>query len=899
VRRHKVGFAATAAIIIILFAGVLISTWQAGRATAALNELRQTAPAFATQAHTLAAAERFDEAIEKLDYAIKLRPDVAEYRVAKADLLQCQFKFAEAAALYREALRLKPGLARAEASALLCDELIAEESAENGELSRESLAKLLSVMEQQQRPAAELMPVARELGEENKFLLDHWLEKLKDLPISPDRPLEERLTLEDTDWFRLDLKGTSVSNLEPLRGMPLDFLDLGGCKGIKDLEPLRGAPLRVLWMSGLSSLDSDSIAVISSLTNLMRLNLSGTKVGDLSALQGLPLEWLYLEGAPVFEISPLRGMPLEILNLRGTRVADLSPLAGMPLTWLDASNIPADDYSPLAGAPLEFFMTQHSPIRDLSFLEGSPIRTLALSECHEALGYAVLEGLESLNLLVLPNSFRSLPKEELAAIARLRKSPTLKSIDTAQRRGRSKRGSSWNIETSQPADEFWKQWDRLDAIVSSLKEGGIRFNLFPLESGNYRLDVMDQPLSDVSFLENAPIEELLVQGTQVSDLRPLEKLPLRILDIRRTPVTDLSPLRSPELSASLREFYLWLVPAQDFSPVSACVNLEYFDAADTALENLDVVRGRKLRVALLTNTRITDISALAGMPLERVMLADTAVTDISPLLRCPNLMDLTLPQKARDRDVEALRTLPKLRKLSFYQNGGFSTQTAEEFWMEREAGGLTPETVSTFLEKSIQDPNDTILAMKVAALQAWFGLDSDYVATCKRELKWGETAVAPIDLERVAKIASLRPASDASIREASLHLARRGWENGSNNPENAPWLSMTLGMAEYRNNHSEAADEALRFAEQGPAANWPNGPATIAAFYRSMSLYKQGRPDEARALFNAAKARMIPCPAETEPLPVSVNPDNLIMWLAYKEASALIEGTPEIRADTK
>jgi hypothetical protein len=40
--------------------------------------LRASAPAFAEEARGLAAREQFDDAIAKLDYATKLRPDVAE-----------------------------------------------------------------------------------------------------------------------------------------------------------------------------------------------------------------------------------------------------------------------------------------------------------------------------------------------------------------------------------------------------------------------------------------------------------------------------------------------------------------------------------------------------------------------------------------------------------------------------------------------------------------------------------------------------------------------------------------------------------------------------------------------------------------------------------------------------
>ena len=73
------------------------------RAESALLELRDSAPVFAAQARSLASQERFAEAVEKLDYALRLRPQAAELFLAKADLLQCQFRFAEAAKFYREA----------------------------------------------------------------------------------------------------------------------------------------------------------------------------------------------------------------------------------------------------------------------------------------------------------------------------------------------------------------------------------------------------------------------------------------------------------------------------------------------------------------------------------------------------------------------------------------------------------------------------------------------------------------------------------------------------------------------------------------------------------------------------------------------------------------------------
>ena len=143
IRRNKLAVTAGAAIAASLVIGIAASLWQAvradreaKRAVSALEELRSTAPAFAAQARSLVARERFAEAIEKLDYAIKLRPDVIDYLLTKADLLQCQLQLAGAATAYRAGLSLAPGNARAQANAALCDKLQAELEA-GTKLSRE------------------------------------------------------------------------------------------------------------------------------------------------------------------------------------------------------------------------------------------------------------------------------------------------------------------------------------------------------------------------------------------------------------------------------------------------------------------------------------------------------------------------------------------------------------------------------------------------------------------------------------------------------------------------------------------------------------------------------------------------------------------------------------------
>ena len=56
-----------------------------------------------------------------------------------------------------------------------------------------------------------------------------------------------------------------------------------------------------------------------------------------------------------------------------------------------------------------------------------------------------------------------------------------------------------------------------------------------------------------------------------------------------------------------------------------------------------------------------------------------------------------------------------------------------------------------------------------------------------------------------------------------------------------------------------------------------------------MSLFKQGKEAEARKLASEAVAKMKPLPAdEQNPLTGDANADDLILWMAFKEASALL-----------
>ena len=275
VRRNKLACTAAACVMLALILGLAASLWQAGRAAreaaraqqeagratreaeralsaehqavATLDELRATAPTFVAEAKTLAAKGQFDLAIEKLNYASKLQPDVPEIPLAKGDLYLCQLKLPEAAAGYRDALRLKPGLAPAETKANLCDQLLAAPTSAKGKLDLESLVKIYSALEPKKRSDAELKAVKEAYAHEKERQWNYWLPRLKSLPmfahLSPGEDVwEARFNISDGGQLMLYLGDLDVSDLSQLKDLPVADLYLANCKNVTDVRPLADMP---------------------------------------------------------------------------------------------------------------------------------------------------------------------------------------------------------------------------------------------------------------------------------------------------------------------------------------------------------------------------------------------------------------------------------------------------------------------------------------------------------------------------------------------------------------------------------------------------------------------------------------------------------------------------------
>jgi tetratricopeptide (TPR) repeat protein len=205
------------------------------------------------------------------------------------------------------------------------------------------------------------------------------------------------------------------------------------------------------------------------------------------------------------------------------------------------------------------------------------------------------------------------------------------------------------------------------------------------------------------------------------------------------------------------------------------------------------------------------------------------------------------------------------------------------------AGRYTEATA--LLEKAWElDPKNLDAPLTLAICQTWFSHDSDYEATRQRLVQRALSANDADTADKAAKAACLRSSTDLALLTNALNLAHHAVELGKND-QNLPWYQLALGLAEYRNGQYAAAEQSLTIADQ-TAGDQHDIPGT-ARLVRAMSLFRQDKAEEARNLFSQAEAQMPPLPKDEGKPIVDGKPfdrDFLVMWLAYKEAKALIEG---------
>ena len=107
-----------------------------------------------------------------------------------------------------------------------------------------------------------------------------------------------------------------------------------------------------------------------------------------------------------------------------------------------------------------------------------------------------------------------------------------------------------------------------------------------------------------------------------------------------------------------------------------------------------------------------------------------------------------------------------------------NTALAADLLLAYQSAGRTREAIPHLAKASAANPSDTLLSLKVAALQAWFGQEKELAATRQRILAFAKDTNDAGTAERAAKACSIRASTNKAELDAALALARKGVELG-------------------------------------------------------------------------------------------------------------------------
>jgi serine/threonine protein kinase len=397
VKRRKMEFLvlATALVALLTIGGVAITrVVQSERhARFLLEQLRQSAPAFVAEAQGLIEQSKFVEALQRIDYALSLDGQNADYHALRGNILQTQLSLGEAHRAYNTAIQLQPNHDAARENLKLCQQLL-EENRGRRTWRPESLNRLHAGLLRQQR-SAEALAIMRQFGADKGVLYDSWKTILATAGVPTTA---KNLILNVRGLFSLTVQAPNLDNLAALKDMPLERLFLAGTK-ISDLSPLAGAPL-------------------------VELDLTGTKISDLTPLTDMPLRSLILRDTAVNDLAPLSTVPLQNLALDGTPVQDLGPLQTAPLKALSLRGSLVDDLTPLRNLPLEELNLEATAVTNLAPLQKLPLKYLSLAGCEKIADLKPLADCRFLEVLILPAGAENHPVlKSLPALRVIRTKP--------------------------------------------------------------------------------------------------------------------------------------------------------------------------------------------------------------------------------------------------------------------------------------------------------------------------------------------------------------------------------------------------------------------------------------------------------------------------------------------
>jgi hypothetical protein len=214
-----------------------------------------------------------------------------------------------------------------------------------------------------------------------------------------------------------------------------------------------------------------------------------------------------------------------------------------------------------------------------------------------------------------------------------------------------------------------------------------------------------------------------------------------------------------------------------------------------------------------------------------------------------------------------------------------------------QADALVDEILAISARQSLAHPEKTLDSLKLAGFQYWLGRKAEYSVTYRGLMERAEQNPDDGYVIGHAAIAwCVDPSGDPNSRGQALRLAQNAVKFAKDAWEMA-WVQRTLALTNYRaGNYSEAekalipASEATKHFD-GSERNLKESFQASLDFIRSMILSRTGHMEEARTLFATGESEMKPLPPDDRQIFESNSAFHEVMvWLAYKEAKALLEG---------
>ncbi len=308
----------------------------------------------------------------------------------------------------------------------------------------------------------------------------------------------------------------------------------------------------------------------SDIKSITELDLSGSKISDISALENLPkLTSLNLAGIDISDISVLAKLTnLTSLCLIGNQISNINALKNLTnLTELD-----------LRG----------NQIRDVSALEKLTNLTELYLDNNQISDISMLENLIYLTDLRLRNN-------SISNISALSNLTNLTNLDLGENR------------------------------ISSIS--AIEHLTFLKE-----LSLRDNQISDISALKNLiDLETLYLYNNQIEDISALKSLTnLTSLSIHNNQISDIDAL---ENLTNLTFLYIHHNQITDISALGKLTNLKKLELNNNQIRDINALMYlTNLKELVLKNNHISDISALKNLKkLEKLELNGNPITDYSPI----------------------------------------------------------------------------------------------------------------------------------------------------------------------------------------------------------------------------------------------------------------------------